>query len=101
MLGRCARGRRDADKRGRDYETNKVGTGGRIRTDTVLPPGDFESPASTISPLRQEAAEIAQQTAQIKLEKLLNLHALPKCLFARIYLLCAALKQSPFSDQNG
>ena len=45
MLGRGARGRRDADKRGRDYETNKVGTGGRIRTDTVLPPGDFESPA--------------------------------------------------------
>lgn len=30
-----------------------IGTGGRTRTGTVFPPGDFESPASTISPLRQ------------------------------------------------
>ena len=30
-----------------------IGAEGRIRTDMVFLPGDFESPASTVSPLRQ------------------------------------------------
>ena len=41
----------------RDIELGPVGAGDRTRTGTVLLPGDFKSPVSTIPPHRQLIGE--------------------------------------------
>ena len=42
----------------RDIELDPVGAGDRTRTGTVLLPGDFKSPVSTIPPHRRISATI-------------------------------------------
>ena len=50
----------------RDIELDPVGAGDRTRTGTVLLPGDFKSPVSTIPPHRRISAGIIVHTQAAK-----------------------------------